>query len=62
MHEQITRFLKERIDSGDFPSAVYLVAEKGEIVFHDALGLAVVAGRGCSKTSAFQRASSVNGR
>jgi CubicO group peptidase (beta-lactamase class C family) len=42
MHEKISSFLKTRIDAGDFPSAVYLVAEKGEIVFHDALGYAVV--------------------
>ena len=42
MNEQISRFLQERIDAGDFPSAVYLVAEKGEIVMHDALGFAVV--------------------
>src|SRR5947199_9683587 len=40
--EQISSFLKERINAGDFPSAVYLVAEKGEIVFQDALGFAVV--------------------
>src|SRR5437762_816550 len=42
MSEQISSFLKERINAGDFPSAVYLVAEKGEIVFLDALGFAVV--------------------
>jgi CubicO group peptidase (beta-lactamase class C family) len=40
--EQISNFLQERIDACDFPSAVYLVAEKGEIVFQDALGYAVV--------------------
>ena len=40
--EQISQFLKERINAGDFPSAVYLVAEKGEIVLQDALGYAVV--------------------
>lgn len=40
--EQISEFLQSRIDANDFPSAVYLVAEKGEIVFHDALGFAVV--------------------
>lgn len=39
--EQISAFLSERIAAGDFPSAVYLVAEKGEIKFSDALGLAV---------------------
>src|SRR5215203_843692 len=42
MNEQISNFLSERIAVNDFPSAVYLVAEKGEIVFHDALGFAVV--------------------
>ena len=38
----ISNFLQQRIDAGDFPSAVYLVAEKGEIVLHEALGYAVV--------------------
>jgi len=38
----ITTFLQERIGAGDFPSAVYLIAERGEIVFQDALGFAVV--------------------
>lgn len=42
MNEQISKYLQTRIDAGDFPSAVYLVAEKGEIVFTDALGHAVV--------------------
>ena len=42
MNETISNFLRSRIDAGDFPSAVYLVAEKGEIVFQDALGYAVV--------------------
>ena len=42
MHEKISSFLQERIEANDFPSAVYLVAEKGEIVFQDALGYAVV--------------------
>jgi serine-type D-Ala-D-Ala carboxypeptidase len=41
-NEQISEFLQTRIDANDFPSAVYLVAEKGEIVFQDALGFAVV--------------------
>ncbi|MGI8495662.1 MAG: serine hydrolase domain-containing protein [Pyrinomonadaceae bacterium] len=40
--EEISTFLKTRIDAKDFPSAVYLIAEKGEIVFQDALGFAVV--------------------
>src|SRR6266404_295038 len=42
MSERISTFLRERIDARDFPSAVYLVAERGEIVLHGALGLAVV--------------------
>lgn len=42
LNEQISKFLQTRIDAGDFPSAVYLVAEKGEIILSDALGLAVV--------------------
>lgn len=42
MNESISAFLSERISENDFPSAVYLVAEKGEIVFHDAIGFAVV--------------------
>src|SRR4026208_469365 len=42
MNEQISTFLRSRIDAGDFPSAVYLVAEKGEIVVEDALGFAVI--------------------
>lgn len=41
-NEQISKFLQSRIDARDFPSAVYLVAEKGEIVLQDALGFAVV--------------------
>ncbi len=41
-NEQISEFLQSRIDENDFPSAVYLVAEKGAIVFQDALGFAVV--------------------
>lgn len=39
---EISKFLQEQIDAKDFPSAVYLVAEKGEIVVKDALGFAVV--------------------
>jgi CubicO group peptidase (beta-lactamase class C family) len=40
--EEISNFLQERIEARDFPSAVYLVAERGEIIFQDALGYAVV--------------------
>ena len=39
---QISAFLAERIAAGDFPSAVYLVAEHGREVFADALGNSVV--------------------
>jgi CubicO group peptidase (beta-lactamase class C family) len=39
--EEISEFLSERIAAGDFPSAVYLVAERERVVFHDALGHAV---------------------
>ncbi len=42
MNEKISAFLSERIAANDFPSAVYLVAEKGEVVYQDALGFAVV--------------------
>lgn len=42
MKNQISEFLQSRIEAKDFPSAVYLIAEKGEIVLQDALGLAVV--------------------
>jgi serine-type D-Ala-D-Ala carboxypeptidase len=38
---KITAMLDERIAAGDFPSAVYLVAERGEVRFTDALGDAV---------------------
>lgn len=38
----ISTFLSERIAAGDFPSAVYLVAQNGEVVFADAMGNAVV--------------------
>ena len=41
-HEQLSAFLTERIAAGDFPSAVYLVAQRGETVFADALGHSVV--------------------
>ncbi|MBV9923695.1 MAG: beta-lactamase family protein [Acidobacteria bacterium] len=37
----INELLAERIEAGDFPSAVYVVAEKGRVRFADALGDAV---------------------
>ncbi|MBA3246561.1 MAG: beta-lactamase family protein [Pyrinomonadaceae bacterium] len=39
--EQLTALLAGRITAGDFPSAVYLIAEGGSAVFADALGDAV---------------------
>src|SRR5919206_2311271 len=39
--ESISAMLAERIAAGDFPSAVYLVAERGAVRFADALGDAV---------------------
>jgi serine-type D-Ala-D-Ala carboxypeptidase len=39
--ETINALLAERIEAGDFPSAVYVVAERGEVRFADALGDAV---------------------
>jgi CubicO group peptidase (beta-lactamase class C family) len=38
----ITNLLEEHINAGDFPSAVYLIAEKDRIVFTDALGHSAV--------------------
>jgi CubicO group peptidase (beta-lactamase class C family) len=38
----ISTFLFSRIEAGDFPSAVYVVAERGRAVFADALGDAVL--------------------
>ena len=40
--EPISSLLAHRIENGDFPSAVYTVAERGQIVFADALGHSVV--------------------
>src|SRR5918995_333747 len=41
-NHQLTSFLEEHIKAGEFPSAVYLVAERDEIVYTDALGYSVV--------------------
>ncbi len=38
----ISEFLRSRIDAGDFPSAVYVVAEHGKPLFAGALGDAVI--------------------
>lgn len=40
--KQISEFLQSKIYKGDFPSAVYIVAEKDKVLFHDALGFAVL--------------------
>jgi CubicO group peptidase (beta-lactamase class C family) len=47
----ISSFLAERITAGDFPSAVYLVAERGREIFADALGNAVIEPRHIAATS-----------
>lgn len=39
---KISSFLAERISTGDFPSAVYVIAQEGQPVFSDAIGNAVV--------------------
>src|SRR6478672_10734189 len=39
---QLSAFLSEHISTGDFPSAVYLVAQSGTVVFADALGHSVL--------------------
>ena len=38
----VSNLLRLRIAAGDFPSAVYIIAEKGRVVFADALGNSVV--------------------
>lgn len=40
--ESVSELLLERVAAGDFPSAVYLVAEKGTVKAADAVGRAVV--------------------
>src|SRR5918996_5373542 len=41
-NEQLSAFLTEHINSGEFPSAVYLVGERDQIIFTDALGQSLV--------------------
>ena len=41
-NEQLSALLTEHITAGEFPSAVYLVGERDEVVFADALGHSVV--------------------
>ena len=41
-NEQLSALLQEHIQAGEFPSAVYLVAERENILYTDALGYSVV--------------------
>ncbi len=41
-HEQLSALLEGHIKAGEFPSAVYLVADHDDVVFTDALGYSVV--------------------
>src|SRR5215510_11256604 len=41
-NEQLSALLQQHIDTGEFPSAVYLVGERDEIIYTDALGHSVV--------------------
>jgi serine-type D-Ala-D-Ala carboxypeptidase len=41
-NEQLSALLQQHIDAGEFPAAVYLVAERDEIRYSDALGHSVV--------------------
>lgn len=41
-NDQLSSLLQQHIDAGEFPSAVYLVGERDEIVYEDALGHSVV--------------------
>jgi serine-type D-Ala-D-Ala carboxypeptidase len=41
-NEQLSAFLTQHISAGEFPSAVYLVGERDQVIFADALGHSVV--------------------
>ena len=41
-NEQLSNLLQQHIDAGEFPSAVYLIGERGEIIYTDALGHSVL--------------------
>ena len=41
-NKKLSALLQEHIDADEFPSAVYLVADRGQVVFADALGHSVV--------------------
>jgi CubicO group peptidase (beta-lactamase class C family) len=41
-NKQLSTLLEQHIQAGEFPSAVYLVGQRGEVVYTDALGHSVV--------------------
>jgi len=41
-NEQLSALLQQHIDAGEFPSAVYLVADHDQVIYSDALGHSVV--------------------
>src|SRR4026209_555011 len=41
-NDQLTALLEEHINAGEFPSAVYIVGERDDVVYEDALGYSVV--------------------
>jgi serine-type D-Ala-D-Ala carboxypeptidase len=41
-NEQLSSLLQQHIDAGEFPSAVYLVGERSQIIYEDVLGYSVV--------------------
>src|SRR6185295_13829240 len=41
-NDQLSALLQQHIEAGEFPSAVYLVGERDQIVYEDALGYSVV--------------------
>ena len=42
VNEQLSGLLQQHIEAGEFPSAVYLVGERDQIIYEDALGHSVV--------------------
>ncbi len=42
VNEQLSALLQEHIQAGEFPSAVYLVAERDDVLYTDALGYSVI--------------------
>jgi len=41
-NDHLSALLQQHIDTGEFPSAVYLVGERDQIIYEDALGYSVV--------------------